>query len=92
MALCDVAQSRASSTWESPRASRRSVTCVAIEANSQPSSAWARRRRIRSIGSDGVRFLGAAWVRRMISYLRYTTFEINCKREILLHKRERERQ
>ena len=56
MALCDVAQSRASSTCESPRASRRSVTCAAIEAKSQPSSAWASRRRSRSNGSAGVRF------------------------------------
>ena len=56
IALCDVAQSRASSAWESPRASRRSVTCEAIEAKSQPSSAWARRRRSRSNGSAGGRF------------------------------------
>ena len=59
MALWDVEQSRASSTWERPRASRRSVTWAAIEAKSQPSSAWARRRRSRSNGSAGVRFARA---------------------------------
>ena len=58
MALCDVAQSLASSTCESPSASRRSVTCVAIEAKSQPSSAWASRRRSLSNGSAAVRLSG----------------------------------
>ena len=61
IALCEVAQSRASSTCESPRASRRSVTCAAIEAKSQPSSAWARRRRSRSNGSAGGRFARRLW-------------------------------
>ena len=80
MALWDVEQSRASSTWERPRASRRSVTWAAIEAKSQPSSAWARRRRSRSNGSAGVRFARVPLlIRRQISYLLYTTFEIECK-------------
>ncbi len=52
IADCVVSHRDASSVCESPSSRRRSATCDAIEAKSQPSSAPARCRRSRSTGAD----------------------------------------